>query len=465
MQNGTDIHASMISRIRRVRRRLDDEERRIELLQQSLAEAGEQRAATIRALAEFHLPEMSEEAVAGTLAEMEASVRTILDDKKDRVRVVERRIPEQRAVVAEAEAGLAAVTEALNDAGRERARLAHIVYEELQAMPRWQDLFDQVRRLEARVAASERRHEATRRERAETVPEYDRDPLFSYLSRRRYGTAAAVGNAVTRPLDRWVAGVVQYDAARARYDFLNELPDHAAAALEEDRAALAAARPPLAALEGQVMDRNGLTPVLERGERLYSEREEARRDLRNAETALRDLTDELAALHDERGSYYESAIDGLEAYLKGRTVDELAAMARSTGDPCDDALVVELREIDGRLASLRAELAERKPERSRLAERLAGLEEIRDRFEADDWNGRRSRFDDGLDINALLLGYLAGSHSSRHVHQTLGRSQHFEPVTNTFGGTGFGGGGFSGGGFSSGGGFGGGGGFSTGGGF
>ncbi len=224
----------------------------------------------------------------------------------------------------------------MNETGRgERARLAHVVFEALQVTPRWQQLFERVRRIEARVAASEKRHEAARREQADKIPAYERDPLFRYLARRRYGTATAAGNPVARGLDRWVAGVVQYDDARAKYDFLNELPDHAAGMLEEDRRALAAAVPPLTRLENEVIDRNGLTPVLER---------------------------------------------------------------------------------------------------------------IRDEFEANDWNGRRSRFDDSLDINALLLGYLAGSHSSGHMHRLLGHHQHFLPVGDGFGSAGT---------FGSGGGFGG----------
>ncbi|MDE0074202.1 MAG: hypothetical protein OXR82_05950 [Gammaproteobacteria bacterium] len=295
------------------------------------------------------------------------------------------------------------------------------------------------------------------------MPAYEGDALFSYLARRRYGTARAAGNVLTRRLDGWVAEVTRYEDVRASYDFLNALPGHAAVVLEEDRAALATALPPLAGLEEEVMDRNGLTPVLARGEQLYAEREAARQQVREAEAALRELTDELAALHDERGSYYESAIDGLEAFLEGRTLEELVAMARATRDPRDDVLVAQLLEIDERLTQLRAELARRRKERTRLAERLAGLEEIRDRFEADDWNGRRSRFDDGLDINALLLGFVAGRHSSLHVHRMLGRNQHFLPVHSSSGGV-FGAGGFGGGGFSTGGGFGGGG-FSTGGGF
>ena len=468
MHTGNDIHRSLVRRIRKVRKQVAREEREIDELQRQVAGAAERRGATVRGLAEFHLPGMDEESVAGTLAEMEAGIRAIYEDKRDRFDEVERLIPEQREVVETTEAALATVTEALDETGRERARLARIVFEELQSRPMWRSLFEQVRRLEARVAASEKRHEAALREQKEKTPAYKRDPFFGYLARRRHGTAAAAGNPLTRRLDRWVASVADYEAVRARYDFLNALPGHAASVLEEDRKALAVATPPLVQVEEGVIERNGLTPVLERGERLYAEREEARKTLREAEATLRALTEELAALHDERGSYYEKAIDGIEAFLEGRSLDELLAMARDTGDPRDDVLVSELGELDARLAELRARLAERKEERTRLSSRLGDLEDLRNRFEKEDWNGHRSHFDDGLDMNALLLGFLAGRHSSTHIHRVLSRNQHFTPVDDGFGpgglfgsGGGFGGGG----GFSSGGGFGGGGGFSTGGGF
>ena len=463
MHSGRDVHRDLVRRIRKVRRKVGREEQAIEELQQELAAAGERRCATVRALAEFHLPGMNEDAVAATLDGMEAGIRTIFDEKKDRLGAVEGAIPVRQDAVDAADATLETATDALNETGRERARLARTVFEELQGIPRWQRLFEQVRRLEARVAAAEKRHEAALREQEEKTPAYERDPFFAYLSRRRFGARNAAGNTLSRRLDRWVASVTDYGTARASYDLLNALPEHAADALERDRAALRVATPPLSRLEGEVIERNGMTPVLERGERQYEEREQARRSLREAEEALRALTDELAALHDERGSYYERAIDGIEAFLEGRSLPELVALARGTGDPRDDVLVAELGELGARLTDLRTGLAARKEERSRLASRLAELEDLRDRFEADDWNGRRSRFDDGLDVNALLLGFMAGRHSSGHVHRMLRRNQSFLPVSS---GSGFSsGGGFGGGGFSSGGGFGGGGGFSTGGGF
>lgn len=413
MHTGRDIHRDLVRRIRKVRRGVDRLEREIDGLQHRMAETGERRGRTVRKLAEFHLPGMNEESVADSLAGVEADIRAIHEEKKERFGEVERRIPKQREVVGAAEAALATVTAALNETGEERARLARIAYEELQGMPGWRSLFEQVRRLEARVAASGRRHEMALREQEDKTPAYEGDPFFAYLWRRRYGTRAAIGNPLTRRLDRWVAAVTDYEAVRERYDLLNALPGHAAAVLDEDREALAAATTPL------------------------------------------------AALHDERGSYYERAIDGIETYLEGHSLHELVAMARDTDDPRDDVLVADLGELDAELADLRGRLAERREKRSELSSRLADLEDLRHRFERDDWNGRRSRFDDGLDLNSLLLGFLAGRHSSGHVHRVLSHNHSFLPV----GGGGFGGGGFSGGGFSTGGGFGGGGGFSTGGGF
>ena len=254
MHTGRDVHRDLVRRIRKVRKQVAREERKIDELQRQVAGAAERRSTTVRALSEFHLPGMDEESVAGTLAGMEAGIRAIHEEKKDRLDEVERSIPGQREVVETAEAALATVTQALDETGRERARLAQIVFEELQGMPAWRSAFEQVRKLEARVAASEKRHEAALREQKEQTPAYERDPFFAYLSRRRHGTATAAGNPLTRRLDRWVASVADYEAVRSRYDFLNALPGHAASVLEEDGKALAIAIPPLAQLEADIGD-------------------------------------------------------------------------------------------------------------------------------------------------------------------------------------------------------------------
>lgn len=57
---------------------------------------------------------------------------------------------------------------------------------------------------------------------------YEADPLFTYLWRRSYGTAAYRAGPLARYLDRKVARLVGYEAARANYALLIALPDRLA---------------------------------------------------------------------------------------------------------------------------------------------------------------------------------------------------------------------------------------------
>ncbi len=455
MQRGSEVHARLVERVQEARDRLEASERTVERRADELERLDARRADVLRSLARLHLPELSPAAVQGTLASARAATDAILGEKDDRRAALEESIPRQRRRADETERELADVSAALDDVERRRQPLARAVYAELEADERWRELAAEVRRTRARVDASATRRRAAIGERDEKRPAYESDPFFSYLSRRGYGTPRSAGNALTRRLDRWLARATDYEESKARYDLLGQLPIHAEEMLNRARSELASAGEPLGALEAEVVDRHGLGPVLERGERLHARKRAVGESARLAAEELRRLTRERAELDDLRGRYYERAIAEIEADLRGRASDDLAALAARTSDSEDDALVSELTALRERAAHARARLSRARDERRRLDERLGGLEEIRARFVAEDWDGHRSRFDDSLGLEALLAGYLAGTHSAAHVSQTLGSLQSFKAPDV---------GGFSSGSFSTGGGFGGGG-FSTGGGF
>ncbi len=50
--------------------------------------------------------------------------------------------------------------------------------------------------------------------------DYEADPLFTYLWKRQFGTAAYASRGLTRVLDRWVANLIGYSGARASYAVL-----------------------------------------------------------------------------------------------------------------------------------------------------------------------------------------------------------------------------------------------------
>lgn len=53
---------------------------------------------------------------------------------------------------------------------------------------------------------------------------YEADPLFLYLWRKGYGTQAYEGTGLTRRMDRRVARLIDFEAARANYHALTTLP-------------------------------------------------------------------------------------------------------------------------------------------------------------------------------------------------------------------------------------------------
>ncbi len=85
---------------------------------------------------------------------------------------------------------------------------------------------------EAMAARAEAQAEAAEAERADKRGPYEADPLFLYLWRRGYGTSAYRGSGFVRRMDRWVAQLIDFEAARANYHILTTLPDrlHAHAA-------------------------------------------------------------------------------------------------------------------------------------------------------------------------------------------------------------------------------------------
>ena len=54
---------------------------------------------------------------------------------------------------------------------------------------------------------------------------YEADPLFIYLWQRGYGTPDYKRRGLVRSLDRWVAGLIRFDDARANYAMLTSIPE------------------------------------------------------------------------------------------------------------------------------------------------------------------------------------------------------------------------------------------------
>ncbi len=246
---------------------------------------------------------------------------------------------------------------------------------------------------------------------------YDADPLFSYLWARGFGTSAYRASPFVKFMDRWVARVCGYDAARPNYFMLNEIPvrlrAHAAARLE----AVAEAEAARGRVERSALEAAGIGP-------LEAALDAARARLAAAETALDQREADLAALDRERDGAgddpaWREAIDLVASELAQTDIRRLEEQAFATPTVEDDQIVRRLRQIDAAIGKVDAEITETRAVAREAARRRGELERGRDQFRRQGYDHPMGTFgNEGL-IGQVLTGILKGIATSGDLDRVL----------------------------------------------
>jgi hypothetical protein len=148
---------------------------------------------------------------------------------------------------------------------------------------------------------------------------------------------------------------------------------------------------------------------------LVAKQEAAEAAANAAKARASTLQDELEAFAQKSDSYYEAILKALTGQLAGKLPSELRALAAATPDSADDALIEQLDDLRQQLTSnqalttrLNRECIEAKDayERARDLERQLS----KPRFKSSDY-----RYSSGLDLDALLVGFMAGALSNQQV--------------------------------------------------
>lgn len=312
-------------------------------------------------------------------------------------------------------------------------------------------------REKAQVAAAER---------AEKSVAYESDPLFAYLHRRGFLTEGYRGNRLTVMLDRWVARLCDYPNNWKTYRLLQQLPEFLEKLATNTAATEQQANLALKAYETAAAQAAGV-------HRAEAEVAAAERRVEQAQTARRTLTAELTQVADQIGAfstgedvYSREAHRAILGDLSDDSMAELTRKALETASPEDDAAVERIHAHRRQADELRERIAEYSPGFDTLRQQRESLTRLIEEFKTRGYAGSYSKFRTGLDLDALLAGYLAGRlrrtsvlDDLKRAHYTDSPSYSSRSSSSSSSGAGFGGGGFS-----TGGGFGGGG-FRTGGGF
>lgn len=490
MMSGMQAMAQVAQVSRTQQDTLADLDTQAEALQQQVRELLRRRGEQLKALARVHVDVLDRGELAG---ELDAAERRAAD------------------ILAQRDAAAAAVVRELEQASNHKASLEEErerLRGELEAAAEYLDNAEAAvqAKLEADAAYRAQREQATEAERIAQHAEakateseqeadakgaaYRDDPLFMYLWKRGFGTAAYRGGGLFHWLDGRVARLIGYADARLNYQRLAEIPtrlrEHASARRENADAELTALR----GLDEAAREADGIP-------RLEAERDAAQEAVDDVETRIEATDADITAITQRRAAfsngedeYTQRAVEQLAAALEREELATLERDAARTPFPEDDRIVASLMELEREQRKARFLMENLKQSRARQQQKLEDLARLRRDMQRERMDRPGASFGDGALVALMLANFVKGALDREALMRVLEEQYRYRPPRTdpTFGSGGFGrgspwgggwgggassgrrggglGGGFGGGGFSTGGSFGGGGGgFRTGGGF
>jgi hypothetical protein len=242
----------------------------------------------------------------------------------------------------------------------------------------------------------------------EKLKAFETDRLYRYLRAAKYGTDAYTRGGLVRALDRWVAGLCNFMQNHQAETTLLAMQ----AANESEWSLLTAT---FDGYKEQLMQLVTSARAEAGVPELVAKQEAAEAAANAAKARASTLQDELEAFANKSDSYYEAILKALTGQLAGKLPSELRALAAATPDSADDALIEQLDDLRQQLTSnqalatrLNRECTEAKDayERARDLERQLS----KPRFKSSDY-----RYSSGLDLDALLVGFMAGALSNQQV--------------------------------------------------
>lgn len=274
---------------------------------------------------------------------------------------------------------------------------------------------------------------------------YRADPLFSYLWRRKYGTAEyRSGGFIFAPLIRYldgrVARLVGYQDARANYNRLTEIPLRLREHATNARAAADAAHAELERLDVEARKADGI-PALE------DKKAAVEAGIAKLDAAIQEASERHAAAMAESEKFakgadenYLNAVEFMRTQLEAAPLDVLRVRALATPSPEDDLVVSRLAGFAKRREELERTVAELRAGAEASHKRAQELDWLRTNYTRSGFDAPNTAFRDAGAVKTGLTQYLTGLITMDALWRLLTQQRTAVPtrVDPTFGSGGFG---------------------------
>lgn len=376
-------------------------------------------------LALICLPELSTSLIEN-LREAQDTIKSIYDTRQERRKELEKFMGSSKERRKELDITLSNLEKGLDETANKRDSLQATVGSELSGNQNYLQLRVLRDQAQKRVVQNKSRYETFKKESEEKLVAYNHDRLFRYLADRNFESRKERLNPLVRRLDQWVADIVNYKNSKKNYDFLLSIPKKMEEEVTKQERELGGIVIDITSTEQEVAKKHGLDKILAKGSKLLETRKALLEEIQKEDTVFNKYTQERTDLDNNKGDYHKKALKELKNFLKGDSIKDLKELALSTETKEDDNLVSRIEDIDKSIRELKDKAKELQKQQVDVVGKLKGLKEIEDHYKRHDYNSSRSRFNDSLDVNTLLTGYMLGSFNADHINRQMESSHHFE---------------------------------------
>jgi hypothetical protein len=419
--------------------RLADVDRRLKAANERILAIDAARAKELAALARVRVGHLARGGAA-TIASSDERVAGMLAARSGDRQALEASLRDAETEAARLEAEREGIADALEAASADLDAAEATTQHRLEGDEAYRAQRERASAAERTARHADEKARASEEERAAKGRAFEADPIFMDLWRRGYGTSRYRAWFLMRLIDRRVARLVGFDANRATYSRLVELPVRLR---EHAEAVAAAADDEIEALHAldQAARREDGVDALERA-RVDAAGALERHDaaIAAAEAARREAFERLERMDRGEDDAYGAIVNVLTSELQRADVQALRREALATPYPEDDAIVARLLDLERERAGLAGTVDELKVVADRNRSKVQELEALRREFTARGLSGSGTGFPDGDLVTTMLTQFLRGAATREALWRVLEAqrrttSQRSNP---TFGSGGFG---------------------------
>ncbi|WP_299474534.1 hypothetical protein [uncultured Roseibium sp.] len=379
--------------------------KRIERSTRAVTDLQERQSEAYRDLARFRLDTDAAGTLNTRLDSAAREARRLLDKRSDDYKVLSEQLRQSETERSQNQKKRQELDDARDAAENQMDDLMEAVDGRLESDKSYLAQRDATERAIATAEAAEEKARTSDQDRDVKGKAYDADPLFVYLWQRGYGTPDYQYRGLTRSLDRWVAGLIRFDDARANYAMLTGIPGRMARHAERCAEIAAAEEEKLAEFSRNAMTDAAGTDLVGSIETYSDEIEQIDTDLEKLDRQIETLSGALAEFSSGEDADFQKAERHLSESLKADDLHDLWQAAIDTPSPEDEKIVQRIEDFRDRVEQVAREIRQDRELQRDIGRRRAELADVIKRFRSKGYGSWESTFSDDK-LTTVLLGEL-----------------------------------------------------------